>query len=37
MTNSKSVLVVGLDPVLSAFSQPGYRPGTNSALELGFP
>lgn len=31
MTESKSVLVIGLDPGLIDFSQPGYAPGMNAA------
>jgi hypothetical protein len=31
MTQSKSVLVIGLDPELIDFSQPGYAPGMNAA------
>lgn len=27
MTSQKSVLVIGLDPALIDFSQPGYAPG----------
>jgi len=34
MTDPKSVLVVGLDPALIDFSQPGYPPGMNSAKVL---
>jgi hypothetical protein len=30
MTDEKSVLVVGLDPTLIDFSQPGYPPGMNA-------
>jgi hypothetical protein len=30
MTNEKSVLVIGLDPTLIDFSQPGYAPGMNA-------
>jgi hypothetical protein len=29
--NEKSVLVIGLDPALIDFSQPGYAPGMNAA------
>ena len=31
MTAEKSVLVIGLDPALVDFSQPGYAPGMNAA------
>lgn len=31
MTDRKSVLVVGLDPALIDFSQPGYAPGMTAA------
>lgn len=31
MTNGKTVLVVGLDPTLIDFSDPGYPPGMNAA------
>lgn len=31
MTDGKRVLVVGLDPTLIDFSQPGYPPGMNAA------
>lgn len=31
MTHEKSVLVIGLDPTLIDFSQPGYAPGMNAA------
>ena len=34
MTDKKSVLVVGLDPALIDFSQPGYPPGMNTAKVL---
>ena len=34
MTDKKSVLVVGLDPNLIDFSQPGYPPGMNTAKVL---
>ena len=34
MTNEKSVLVVGLDPALIDFSQPGYPPGMSTAKVL---
>ena len=34
MTDKKSVLVVGLDPTLIDFSQPGYPPGMNTAKVL---
>ena len=34
MTDRKSVLVVGLDPTLIDFSQPGYAPGMNTAKVL---
>ena len=30
MTEAKSVLVIGLDPTLIDFSQPGYPPGMNA-------
>jgi len=30
MTDKKSVLVVGLDPTLIDFSDPGYPPGMNA-------
>ena len=30
MTDTKSVLVIGLDPTLIDFSQPGYPPGMNA-------
>src|SRR5262245_62890013 len=30
MTEEKNVLVVGLDPTLIDFSQPGYAPGMNA-------
>ena len=31
MTNEKSVLVIGLDPTLIDFTQPGYAPGMDAA------
>ena len=31
MTSEKSVLVIGLDPTLIDFSQPGYAPGMDAA------
>lgn len=31
MTDKKSVLVIGLDPTLIDFSQPGYAPGMSAA------
>ena len=31
MTDAKSVLVIGLDPTLIDFSQPGYPPGMTAA------
>ena len=34
MTNEKRVLVVGLDPRLIDFSQPGYAPGMDAAKVL---
>ena len=34
MTDEKSVLVVGLDPALIDFSQPGYPPGMSPAKVL---
>ena len=34
MTDKKSVLVIGLDPTLIDFSQPGYAPGMNTAKVL---
>jgi hypothetical protein len=34
MTDKKSVLVVGLDPALIDFSQPGYAPGMTTAKVL---
>ena len=34
MTDKKSVLVVGLDPTLIDFSQPGYAPGMSTAKVL---
>jgi len=34
MTPKKSVLVIGLDPALIDFSQPGYPPGMNTAKVL---
>ena len=34
MTEQKSVLVVGLDPALIDFSQPGYPPGMSIAKVL---
>ena len=34
MTDKKSVLVVGLDPILIDFSQPGYPPGMNTTKVL---
>ncbi len=34
MTDEKSVLVIGLDPTLIDFSQPGYAPGMNTAKVL---
>jgi hypothetical protein len=34
MTAEKSVLVVGLDPTLIDFSQPGYAPGMDARKVL---
>ncbi len=34
MTHGKSVLVIGLDPSLIDFSQPGYAPGLDAAKVL---
>jgi hypothetical protein len=34
MTNAKSVLVIGLDPILIDFSKPGYAPGMDAAKVL---
>lgn len=34
MTEGKSVLIVGLDPALIDFSQPGYAPGLDAAKVL---
>jgi hypothetical protein len=34
MTDKKSVLVVGLDPALIDFSQPGYAPGMDATKVL---
>lgn len=34
MTHEKSVLVIGLDPTLIDFSQPGYAPGMSAAKVL---
>lgn len=34
MTESKSVLVIGLDPTLIDFSEPGYPPGMNATKVL---
>jgi len=34
MTDKKSVLVVGLDPILIDFSQPGYPPGMSTTKVL---
>ena len=34
VTDEKSVLVIGLDPTLIDFSQPGYAPGMNAAKVL---
>jgi hypothetical protein len=34
MSDTKSVLVVGLDPALIDFSQPGYAPGMNATKVL---
>ena len=34
MTDAKSVLVIGLDPTLIDFSQPGYPPGMNATKVL---
>jgi hypothetical protein len=34
MTDKTSVLVVGIDPTLIDFSQPGYPPGMNTAKVL---
>jgi hypothetical protein len=34
VTDKKSVLVIGLDPTLIDFSQPGYAPGMNAAKVL---
>jgi hypothetical protein len=34
MTDKKSVLVIGLDPTLIDFSQPGYAPGMNATKVL---
>ena len=34
VTDKKSVLVIGLDPTLIDFSQPGYAPGMNATKVL---
>lgn len=34
MTDKKDVLVIGLDPALIDFSQPGYAPGMNATKVL---
>jgi len=34
MTSEKSVLVIGLEPTLIDFSQPGYAPGMNATKVL---
>jgi hypothetical protein len=34
MTGEKSVLVIGLDPTLIDFAQPGYAPGMNATKVL---
>jgi hypothetical protein len=34
MTDKKSVLVIGLDPTLIDFSQPGYAPGMDAQKVL---
>ena len=34
MTETKSVLVIGLDPTLIDFSQPGYPPGMDATKVL---
>jgi hypothetical protein len=34
MTGEKSVLVIGLDPTLIDFTQPGYAPGMNATKVL---
>ncbi len=34
VTDEKSVLVIGLDPTLIDFSQPGYPPGMDSTKVL---
>jgi len=34
VTDKKNVLVIGLDPTLIDFSQPGYAPGMNAAKVL---
>ncbi len=34
MTDKKSVLVIGLDPTLIDFSQPGYAPGMDASKVL---
>jgi len=34
VADKKSVLVVGLDPALIDFSQPGYAPGMNTTKVL---
>jgi hypothetical protein len=34
MADEKSVLVIGLDPTLIDFSQPGYAPGMDAAKVL---
>ena len=34
MTDDKSVLLIGLDPTLIDFSQPGYGPGMNATKVL---
>ena len=34
MTEAKSVLVIGLDPTLIDFSEPGYPPGMNATKVL---
>ena len=33
MTETKSVLVIGLDPTLIDFSQPGYPPGMDATKD----
>jgi hypothetical protein len=34
MTDKKNVLVIGLDPALVDFSQPGYAPGMDATKVL---